>query len=483
MRIPSGVEKPFIRSKSLVVAGLSIMLFFTFLSQSLSVRSLHAERLFTEHTSLLPDTNNDTKNVPNVIDAADLNSGRITSRTATLHAETCITYEPFTKLIKITCRSANLTDIDRVLKNPSALKKEADGIWLLNANLSIADGANFNIDSNDTKWLKINSTSSENAYHIDVIGNMKIGSVKISSWNTTSNNYTITDGKVHRPSIAVLPKATGKTNITNSEIAYLGYPASLRLGLSYLGEKGGVIKNNSIHDMWNGFNTRGVTNGTVEDNHIYANVEYGISGLSGSRDLVIRNNRVHDNGNIGISCSVDCKGIIIEGNTIYDNTDAGIIIKNVRDSIVRNNSIGNEITGISISYSAADDIYGNHIHNTDKAIRVRFNSSNNSIHENSIYDSMKCGIEITDTASKNVIRNNSILNSSGNGICILGDPSGNSLSSNVIDAGLGYAIYARDSNSGNNVFTNNQLINVSRTPTRVLNSTLTLVNNTVTKMN
>lgn len=479
MRIFGSVEELFIRSKLLIVVGLSFTLFFTLLSQSLSVQNVDANRLYTSRTGILPDTNN----APNVHDITDTNNARITARTATFHAETCVTYEPFTKLIKITCRSANLTDIDKVLANPSVLKNEGGGIWLLNANLSIADGANFTIDSNDAKWLKINSTNSENAYHIDVIGSMKIDSVKISSWNTTSNNYTTTDGKVHRPSITILPKATGRTDIINSEISYLGYPASLRLGLSYLGGDGGLIKNNTIHNMWHGFYSKGVTNATIEDNHFYANLEYGISDLSGTRDLVIRNNRVHDNGNIGISCSADCKNITIEGNSVYNNTDAGIMVKNVQDSVVRNNSIQEETTGISISYSATDEVYGNTLHNTDKAIRIRFNSSNNTIHDNAIYNSAKCGIEITDNASKNIIRNNSILNSLGNGICILGGPSGNTISANAIDAGRGFAIYAKDANSGNNVFIDNQLLNVSRTPTRVLNSTLTVINNTLTRVN
>ena len=66
---------------------------------------------------------------------------------------------------------------------------------MLNANLNIANGANFYINSTDASWLKINSTTPESAYNIDIFGNMNIDSVKITSWNSTSNNYTTTDGK------------------------------------------------------------------------------------------------------------------------------------------------------------------------------------------------------------------------------------------------------------------------------------------------
>ena len=134
-----------------------------------------------------------------------------------------MTYDKSSLLVTITCKSATLTDLDKALNNPSILRKDNGSIWLLNSNLTVAEGANFTINSNDTKWLRINSTTPDSAYHINVKGNMKIDSVKISSWNTTSNNYSTTDGTVHRASIAILPGATGKMDITNSELAYLGY--------------------------------------------------------------------------------------------------------------------------------------------------------------------------------------------------------------------------------------------------------------------
>jgi hypothetical protein len=71
------------------------------------------------------------------------------------------------------------------------------------------------------------------AYIIDVHGSLKIDSVKITSWDPTTNYYTITNGSrtgsgvfifgAPRPSIVVENNATGTTDITNSEIAYLGY--------------------------------------------------------------------------------------------------------------------------------------------------------------------------------------------------------------------------------------------------------------------
>ena len=94
------------------------------------------------------------------------------------------------------------------------MKRENDGTWLLNSNLKIWHDAMFHVNSTDTKWLKINSTTPQDPYHIDVVGNMKINSVKISSWNTTSNNYTTTDGKIPDHPSQFYPLLQGKQTLS-----------------------------------------------------------------------------------------------------------------------------------------------------------------------------------------------------------------------------------------------------------------------------
>ena len=95
----------------------------------------------------------------------------------------------------------------------------------------------MNVDSTDTKWLKINSKAasdsssksgsgsshsrSSNAYIVDVIGSLKINSVKITSWDPTTNNYAIANGSRHgdtkhagdpRPYIKVEKEVSGTTD-------------------------------------------------------------------------------------------------------------------------------------------------------------------------------------------------------------------------------------------------------------------------------
>ena len=71
----------------------------------------------------------------------------------------CINYNPSKRTITVSCSSpARLTDIDNKLHDSSILAKQSpNGVWFLNANLVIAKGATFHIDSTDTKWLKISS--------------------------------------------------------------------------------------------------------------------------------------------------------------------------------------------------------------------------------------------------------------------------------------------------------------------------------------
>ena len=73
-------------------------------------------------------------------------------------------------------------------KNPDN-NNNNNGVWLLNANVTIQPGSTLNIDSKDTKWLKIISDGNTLAYGIHVYGSMKIDSVKVTSWNPETNDY------------------------------------------------------------------------------------------------------------------------------------------------------------------------------------------------------------------------------------------------------------------------------------------------------
>jgi parallel beta-helix repeat protein len=380
--------------------------------------------------------------------------------TISLSSSSCIIYNTPTRTITVSCSSsAKLSDIYNKLHDNSILAKQSpSGVWFLSANLVIAKGATFHIDSTDTKWLKISSIVSRGsgsakiapAYIIDVHGSLKIDSVKITSWDPTTNYYAKTNGSrtgdithlgAPRPSIIVENNATGTTDITNSEIAYLGYEQGQHKGGSglsyYYGGDGSIIRNNDIHHVYFGLYTFGVGHMIIENNIIRNSGHYGLDPHTGTHDMIIRNNIVYDNNGTGIICSLNCHNILIESNKVHDNAGDGIdFSRNMYNSIARNNIVYNEPIGILVSQSRNNQIYNNTISNSGEGINVYSGSTNNKIYDNKISSSKSHALLINIYSSGNTISSNKIVSTTSQGLKI-----------------------SQDSTSKNNTFANNQVAN------------------------
>ena len=215
------------------------------------------------------------------------------------------------------------------------------------------------------QWLDSDQAITSLPYNIDVHGSLKIDSVKITSWDPTTNNYAISNGQreavppgtkgatlngyiIHygapRGFIKIEHDATGTTDITNSEIAYLGYESGISDigsgGLNYYGANGSVIRGNYIHDLYFGFYSSGVGYMTIENNQVYHNANYGLDPHTGTHDMIIRNNIVHDNGAQGIICQLNCynvlieKGLVIQIGSDYFPDHNNVLRKNVLWGII-----------------------------------------------------------------------------------------------------------------------------------------------------
>jgi len=345
----------------------------------------------------------------------------------------CIIYDPSDRLITITCGSATLTDIDNQLKDANIPHKENnenddDIVWLLNSGIVVAENATFHINSTDTTWLKIISDGNTE-YAIEVHGSLKIDSVKITSWNPERNAYAITDheeekGQIPRPFIRVEERATGTTDITNSELAYLGHAAQVkednnhrRSGLVYYGGNKSIIRGNHIHHNMFGFYSAGVGGLILEDNHVHHNYVYGFDPHTGTHDMIIRNNTVHDDGHIGIICSLDCYNIIIENNEVYNSGDIAVMFsRNMYNSVARNNYVHDETQCIFVSESHNNEIYNNSVSHCKNGIYLKHDSSNNKIYDNTIINATSNGILVNSGASDNMFSSNTIINATKFGI-------------------------------------------------------------------
>jgi mannuronan 5-epimerase len=340
---------------------------------------------------------------------------------------TCIMYDSEENTITVNCKSANLTDIDNQLNNPNTLYKENynDDVWLLNANIVVAEDATLYINSTDTSWLKI-VADGKTAYGIQVLGGLKIDSVKISSWNPETNDYVKfevekEDGakeadyaKIPRPFIRVDEKSRSSTEITNSEIAYLGYlsDGNYGYGLTFFGGNKNLLAGNDIHHNFRGFYSEELGgNMIIEDNYIHSNYQYGLDPHTGTHDMIIRNNTVYDNGAIGIICSLDCYNITIEDNEVYNNFGYGIMFsRNMYDSIATDNYVYNETNCISVNtQSHNNEVYNNTVSECENGIDLRNGAYNNDIHHNIIIEPEK-GIRLRSGANSNTLYYNTIIN-------------------------------------------------------------------------
>jgi mannuronan 5-epimerase len=264
---------------------------------------------------------------------------------------------------------------------------------------------------------------------------MKIDSVKITSWNPVKNDYPSEEDSKPRAYISVENEATGTTDIFDSELGYLGYNSSSELGylgynssyyekkfipsngFSYYGGDGSIVRNNNIHNNYFGFYSRGVGNMLIENNHVHHNTYYGLDPHSGTHDMVIRNNTVHHNGKMGIICSQHCRDITIEGNNVFKNIGSGIMLSiDMKNSVVRNNYIQkqeNGSSGITISDSDNNQVYGNIVSFSDVGTRVIKNSSNNYVYNNTFQGIRNYPILVRGSDGvNNTFENNDIVNSS-----------------------------------------------------------------------
>lgn len=400
----------------------------------------------------------------------------------------CAQYDKEKRIIAVTCNST-LSEVGRTVSDDSILKKESgDGIWFLNSSLVVSKGATLTINPGDAKWLKISSAGSSvgirkllaaeqgsnepTPYAIRIFGSFDIHGVKVTSWDPRTNNYTNQgpEGMVPRPYIAI-EEGSDSSHITDSEIAYLGYNSSRRQGLSFYGGDNSTLIGNRIHDLWYGFISVNVGHIIIENNRVYDNFRYGIDPHLGSHDLVVRDNYIY-NSRIGLICSLECSNVIFEKNRIVNNNEVGLMFsRNTVNSIARYNKISLSDTGISISDSHLNKVYGNDMVDNIAAVAIKDGSSNNFSFNNTISSARECGILVVE-AHNNTIQENHIENYYGSGICLTRGAILNLFYSNEID-GLGkYGIDVRDGAIENSFFRN--MIHLSGNAIRVYNNTETL---------
>src|ERR671922_707685 len=334
----------------------------------------------------------------------------------------CVGYQREINTIMISC-DASFQDIVQAMNQPNILEQDAEqnGQYILNANLEVADGVNFEMTSSGDglQYLKV-----AGANGIIVYGKILINGVKITSWDISENDISQQDmnGTVSRGYVQFA--ASEGSQILNSEFGYLGDVEPGRRGFDLYGGGGPshdmVIRGSTFHDMWFAFYSNAAYNIVVDGSEYHHNLRYAIYPHTGTHDMNITNNYLHHN-RYGAICSHNCYNILIEGNTAHHNTDAGIVFsRNMTNSIARNNHIYNTTTAISLSESPNNQIYNNTIENaTDEGILL-FNpeviddgfTEGNIVYDN-VISSSEDGIRATNSHN-NILENNTFNNIESN---------------------------------------------------------------------
>ena len=272
-------------------------------------KPLLAENIFrgdlAKHISLSPNTDTSNTSIPSfpsfppALPSVEPTQGP------------CVFYDLPSRTINVCGGVVSLDTINEILRDSSLLNNTTDKIWFLNANISVLHGATLTISSDDTKWLKINSTFPTDAYSIISRGNLIINDTKISSWNTTSNQEAaFRDFNTPRSYIASPSGSSGLMNITNSNLTHLGFNGGQgSWGVSYYSGDGSVIQKNNLS-----FNYRplyfgqNASNILVSGNTISDNMQNGIT-IYGSSNINISGNEIWNNGLQGITCLSQCNSI------------------------------------------------------------------------------------------------------------------------------------------------------------------------------
>src|SRR5215204_4518148 len=92
----------------------------------------------------------------------------------------CIAYDQSENTININC-NASFLDVVQTINDPDIVENTENGEYLLNANLEVADGITFEMNSNGDSSLQYLKVAGVNG--IIVHGTILINGVKITSWD------------------------------------------------------------------------------------------------------------------------------------------------------------------------------------------------------------------------------------------------------------------------------------------------------------
>ena len=360
--------------------------------------------------------------------------------------------------------------------------------WYLKSSLFVGSGVTLVLDSNEVTWLKLMSQKDKFVILRGNDSNIIVRSVKITSWDAAEDTYdtNLDDGRSF-----VFAKGSGRMDLYNSELAYLGYPTSDDVIVSPYGVSwkvsrielktvvlSGEVIGSKFHHNYFGAYTFGATGMVWRKNEFYENVRYGLDPHDDSNGFLVEENTAHNNNAHGIIFSKRCMYNVIRNNYTYDNKLHGIMLHEAsNNNEIYGNLVTGNTSGISLWRSSNNLVYDNTIDNNRHGIRANMASDNNVIENNRITGNTLYGVYTYEDANKNTIAKNIIsqnnvgiylksdtntvkdntLTNNTTGIYITADASDNALALNKISYSGIYGIYSKVNGQVHNFIEGNLL--------------------------
>lgn len=332
-----------------------------------------------------------------------------------------VTDYPKQNAIRITGKGSfvTVTELAAKMNDASAIENLGNKEFMVRKNIFIDDGVTLIIDGADVSWLKLRSGPGGFVWVKSENGNIVINGTKVTSWDESKGGYDTDwqDGRSY-----ILEKLSGRMDIYDSELAYLGNFGVPDRGNPYGGPYGvswkisngsfrnelstGMIVRSHIHHNVFGAYTFGATGIVFSDSVFSDNIGYGIDPHDDSNHLLIESNKVFRNGNHGIIISKRCFSNIIRGNLSQDNRLHGIMLDRDSDhNIVEGNYVVGNVNGIVVNHSSENLIERNSLSGNLFGIRANNRSISNFFGGNIIEKSRKGVYIYQDSPDNYVFRN------------------------------------------------------------------------------
>lgn len=357
---------------------------------------------------------------------------------------------------------------------PDSIVPSGDGIYLLNDDLIVGQGATLLIESRTVHEVRLRSMPDHFITITSWRGTITVAGteyqpVAITSWNPNENGPDLNeaDGR------AWVQTRRGSMDLTWANTSYLGFDTGTLSGVAWEGRPdeqvhGSAIYSTFMHNHFGAYTFEATAMEFRYDTFAY-NTGYGLDPHDHSNHFTVEYNRAYNNGTHGIIFSRGCDFNVIRFNASYNNGTHGIVlddgpnvnpdgtireragIPSNNNSVTQNTVYGNQI-GIVLDGGTGNTISGNQIRQNTYGIRMKDAVDENAVTGNQFIDNTQFAIYLYNGSNRNVIAHNNV--SGGTSGIVIKDSASNQVDSNTLkgisDRGIAFIGKVSESEITNN---------------------------------